>query len=125
MNRLMSELGLKERQVPFFVYQDKGILGRLWDIVSLWYGPNATEVRHLGLYRECEGSWEHTLGYFRRKISEIKWLIKLHSENSMGQAQSEGAGMISSDSNNFNPNSNPNTNSNKNSLFILSIQQKL
>lgn len=55
--------------MPFYIYQDKNTLNKIYDILCLYYDPNSTDGKNLKLYAESEYSSDQTLFYYRRKIA--------------------------------------------------------
>ena len=90
----MIQLELREKGMPFYIYQDKNTLNKIYDILCLYYDPNSTDGKNLKLYAESEYSSEQTLFYYRRKIAEIKWMIKLHTENIPANGPDHGANRL-------------------------------
>jgi hypothetical protein len=69
VNSLMIQLELREKGIPFYIYQDKNTLNKIYDILCLYYDPNSTDGKNLKLYAESEYSSDQTLFYYRRKIA--------------------------------------------------------
>lgn len=52
-DRLLIELELSEKQIPFYIYENKNILEKIYEILSLYHNPHSGKIKHLHMFKEC------------------------------------------------------------------------